>query len=114
MAVAPVGRPEVVKKTDCGRPPDTSVTVIVLATDEPCATLRAPALVREKAALLLVTVNVTLLLVPLVFITETAYAPGKTCWAEAVQLSAFGGQTSKLPGTVKLIVVPLDDARFLM
>jgi len=64
-----------------------------------------------------VTVKSTALLVPLAFITETGYTPGVTCWAAAVQLSAFGGQRSKLSGTTNLIIVPnilVDIARFLI
>jgi len=55
----------------------------------------------------------------LAFITETGYTPGVTCWAAAAQLSTFGGQRSKLSGTVNPIVVPAVplsdvDARFLI
>ena len=46
-AGAPVGRPEVVKETDCAVP-ETRDAVIVFVTDEPFVTERAPPLVREK------------------------------------------------------------------
>ena len=46
-AVAPVGRPEAEKDTDCAVP-ETSVAVIVLDTDCPSTTVLLPPLEREK------------------------------------------------------------------